>query len=205
MGGKLPSTADRRVQRTRRALREALVALILERGWEGFSVQDVCDRADVARSTFYTHFADKEELVGGGFEDLRRGLRAQLAAAAASRAAARFSRGLIEHAHEQRRLFLAVVGKRSGHLVQRRFRELVLGLVREDLADPARRRAAAGRRGRLRRRRVPRAPHLVARGEEPIPPEEVDALFHELVDPVLAAAARPDGTSRAPRGDRGDG
>jgi len=57
MGGKLPEKDDRRVQRTRRALREALVALIVERGWEGFSVQEVCERADVGRSTFYTHFA----------------------------------------------------------------------------------------------------------------------------------------------------
>lgn len=189
MGGKLPSTADRRVQRTRRALREAMVALILERGWDGFGVQELCDRADVARSTFYTHFADKEELVGGSFDDLRRSIRAQVAAggAAAARPLA-FSRGLVEHAHEQRRLFLAVVGKRSGLLVQRRFRELVLDLVREDL-EPV---LPAG----------PRRAALVAfvagaflelltwslEARSPPSAAETDALFRELVEPVLAAA-----------------
>ncbi len=187
MGGKLPGTADRRVQRTRRALRDALVALILERGWERFTVQDVCDRADVGRSTFYTHFADKEELVGGGLEDLGRALRAQLAASGRTGPLG-FSRGLIEHAHEQRRLFLAIVGKKSGHVVQRRFRELVLELVREDLATVL----AAG----------PRRDAVVAfvagafielltwslEARSSLAPEELDTLFHELAEPVLAEA-----------------
>ena len=52
---------DRCVQRTRDSLRAAFVALMAERGWDRVSVQDVCDRANVGRSTFYTHFADKEE------------------------------------------------------------------------------------------------------------------------------------------------
>lgn len=44
---------DRRVRKTRRLLHEALVTLILERGWDAVSVRDVCERADVGRSTFY--------------------------------------------------------------------------------------------------------------------------------------------------------
>jgi AcrR family transcriptional regulator len=192
MGGKLPSTADRRVQRTHRALREALVALITERGWDGFSVQDVCDRADVGRSTFYTHFADKEELVGGSFEDLRRTLRAQAAAAsgAGSRPLA-FSRGLIEHAYEQRRLFLAIVGKRSGHLVQRKFRELVVGLVRDDLtgvlaAGPRRDAVAAFLAGAL----LELLTWSLESKAASLQPEGLDALFHQFAAPVLAEAGR---------------
>ena len=61
---------DRRVLRTRRQLRTALINLILERGWDAVSVSDVCARADVGRSTFYAHFADKEELLFSGFEEL---------------------------------------------------------------------------------------------------------------------------------------
>lgn len=63
-------TPDRRVQRTRRQLREALITLILERGWDAVSVRDVCEKADVGRSTFYVHFADKENLLLSGFDDL---------------------------------------------------------------------------------------------------------------------------------------
>jgi AcrR family transcriptional regulator len=135
MGSKEPSKTDRRVQRTRRTLRESLIALILERGWDGISVQDICDRADVGRSTFYLHFADKEELLVGGFADLRRMLRSDRTTAAGPSAQPfRFVLGMIEHARENHRLFLALVGKRSGQLVLQRFRELVLDLIREDLA-----------------------------------------------------------------------
>jgi AcrR family transcriptional regulator len=201
MGTKAPSTADRRVRRTRRSLADALLALMIERGWEGFSVQDLCERAGVGRSTFYTHFADKEELVTGTLGDLRRDLRAQLAAAGAARRPLAFARGLIDHAHEQRRLFLAIMGKRGGFVVQRGFRELVLDLVREDLggalpAGPAAEAAipfVAGAFIELL--------NWSLEARRPLPPEEVDAIFHQLSEPVLAAAARRDGTGRA-RGDR---
>jgi AcrR family transcriptional regulator len=132
MGAKTPKTSDRRVQRTRRTLREALIELILERGFETTSVQDVCERADVGRSTFYMHFADKEDLLLGGFEDLRKALRHQLAASPAG-SPLPFAHGMIQHAYEQQRLFRALVGKRTGQVVLRRFRELVLTLVAEDL------------------------------------------------------------------------
>ena len=53
---------DRRTRRTRRALRDALVALILERGYAGLTVEDISERADVARATFYSHYRDKDDL-----------------------------------------------------------------------------------------------------------------------------------------------
>ena len=61
---------DRRVGRTRKALKEALTDLILERGYEGVTVQDVIDRADVGRSTFYAHFVDKDDLLMAILADL---------------------------------------------------------------------------------------------------------------------------------------
>jgi AcrR family transcriptional regulator len=61
---------DRRVSRTRRALKEALTDLILEKGYEAVTVQDVIDRADVGRSTFYAHFIDKDDLLMAILADL---------------------------------------------------------------------------------------------------------------------------------------
>jgi AcrR family transcriptional regulator len=61
---------DPRAQRTRRQLHEALLALIAERGYEAVTVQDVLDRAGVARSSFYAHFRDKEDLLFAGFKDV---------------------------------------------------------------------------------------------------------------------------------------
>jgi AcrR family transcriptional regulator len=133
MSMKTANPDDRRVLRTRRMLREALIELIIERGWEEVSVQDVCDRADVGRSTFYTHFADKEELLLGGFDDLRKMLRAQKPVVGGEKLA--FVRGLIEHARDHSRLFRAIIGKRAGHAVEKRFRQTVSSLVRDDLDD----------------------------------------------------------------------
>ena len=64
------SRPDRRVGKTRRALKEALTDLILERGYEAVTVQDVIDRADVGRSTFYAHFMDKDDLLMAILADL---------------------------------------------------------------------------------------------------------------------------------------
>ena len=62
---------DRRVERTRQLLQNALSELIMEKGYEKVTVQDVIDRANVGRSTFYAHFEDKEQLLLSGFEPLR--------------------------------------------------------------------------------------------------------------------------------------
>jgi Bacterial regulatory proteins, tetR family len=47
---------ERRIQRTQHSLRSALMELIQEKGFESLSVQDIIDRANVARATFYAHF-----------------------------------------------------------------------------------------------------------------------------------------------------
>ena len=184
MGQPLPNPQDRRVLRTRRALREALVDLLAERGWDGFTVQDICDRADVGRSTFYLHFADKEELVGGSLEDLGRVLRAH--AAGTGRPLA-FTYGLIEHALDQRRLFLVVVGKESGHVVQRKFRAMVLQLVGEDLAasqpaGPHRDAVVAFLAGALLEFLA-----WALESRTPLTAAELDAMFHRLAGSLLAA------------------
>jgi AcrR family transcriptional regulator len=59
---------DRRIAKTRHALREALMALIAERGYEHITVQDITERADLARTTFYLHFSDKDDLL---FQSMR--------------------------------------------------------------------------------------------------------------------------------------
>ena len=53
---------DRRSQRTRQALGDALVELMMEKGYDAVSIKDIIDRANVGRSTFYSHYADKDGL-----------------------------------------------------------------------------------------------------------------------------------------------
>jgi AcrR family transcriptional regulator len=60
---------DQRVRRTRDALGDALVELMHQKPFADITVQHVLDRAGVSRSTFYTHFSDKDDLFLSDMED----------------------------------------------------------------------------------------------------------------------------------------
>jgi AcrR family transcriptional regulator len=53
---------DRRVHRTRELLQKALIELISKRGYDAITIQDIVDRANVGRTTFYQHYSSKDEL-----------------------------------------------------------------------------------------------------------------------------------------------
>ncbi len=56
---------DRRSERTRQLLSEAMVALIREKDYSAITVNDIIERANVGRSTFYAHYRDKDDLFMG--------------------------------------------------------------------------------------------------------------------------------------------
>jgi AcrR family transcriptional regulator len=53
---------DRRVKKTLQLLQNALIELIPEKGYDAVTIQEILDRADVGRSTFYAHFENKDEV-----------------------------------------------------------------------------------------------------------------------------------------------
>jgi AcrR family transcriptional regulator len=53
---------DRRVRRTRELLQKTLIELISERGYDAITIQDIVDRANVGRTTYYLHYRSKNEL-----------------------------------------------------------------------------------------------------------------------------------------------
>lgn len=73
-----PRKEDRRIQRTRALLREALFSLIVEQGYPSISIQDIADRANVARTTFYLHYTDKDQLLFTSLRDLYNELLSQV-------------------------------------------------------------------------------------------------------------------------------
>ena len=125
-------TQDRRVGRTRTLLRDALMALILEKGYEVVTIQDIIDRADVGRATFYAHFADKQQLLLSGFEELRAFLSQQHSHASGEHKLS-FSLGMFEHACSYRPVYRALVGKQSGAIVRQHMQQLLADLVRDEL------------------------------------------------------------------------
>lgn len=104
-----PDRTDRRIDRTVTSLRKALIGLILEKHYDSITVQEIIDRANVGRSTFYTHFRDKEDVLVG---DWKRFLDMMVAHIDFQKAASgRFIpiRELIHHLKEYHALYRALV------------------------------------------------------------------------------------------------
>ena len=59
---------DRRSHRTQQALMDALIALLTVKSYNEISINDIIDRANVGRSTFYAHYQTKDDLLKSGFE-----------------------------------------------------------------------------------------------------------------------------------------
>jgi AcrR family transcriptional regulator len=128
---------DRRVRRTRRSLREALVALIVERGYEKVTVQEVLDRADIGRSTFYAHYRDKDALFAACFDDLRADLERELAATVDGPSHDDPTRPIgvmFEHAYANQRVYQALCGFSGATAGTRLLHGLVLDSLRDHLA-----------------------------------------------------------------------
>jgi AcrR family transcriptional regulator len=127
-----PAKVDRRVRRTRELLRNALYSLVLERGYERITVQDIIDRADVGRSTFYAHFHDKEELLLSGFEEVRDAFTAEHGPASQHES---WTAAVFDHVSRSAQLYLAMVGKQGAEIAKRYFHELLTDLVRAHLQE----------------------------------------------------------------------
>ena len=54
---------DRRIQRTRQLLRDALMQLVQEKGYDTVTIQDITERANLGRTTFYLHYQSKDDLL----------------------------------------------------------------------------------------------------------------------------------------------
>ena len=124
---------DRRVSRTKRSLKDALTDLILEKGYEAVTVQDVIDRADVGRSTFYAHFLDKDDLLMATLADLdvpspdTTGWQPDDPAFG-------WTLDLFRHFGSGKRLFKAVASGDSGALARRETTQRLEQLVRAELS-----------------------------------------------------------------------
>jgi AcrR family transcriptional regulator len=178
---------DRRVRRTRTAIHQALISLMREKGYDAVTVTDIIDRADVGRSTFYTHFTDKSDVLDESLTGLGEFLRAHRDTGGLFG----FSLAMFEHAHERRPLLQALLGRRGGSIVQDRITRLLSDLVREEVTA-----LTAGRQPSVPAELIVTGVvgaylALLARWldeTETRSPHEMDAAFRLLVLPGVRAA-----------------
>jgi AcrR family transcriptional regulator len=187
---------DRRVARTRGMLHQALLSLILEKGYEAISVEDICERANVGRSTFYAHFASKDDLKRSGLEHLRRELLDRHRSASASEQASTgplgFSLPMFEHARDHMHLYRALVGSEGGAIALDTIRKTLCDFVRSELATTQDKDLAGV---------VPRefmVQHIVGaymavltwwlEGGAKLPPRRMDEVFQRLMSEGIASS-----------------
>jgi AcrR family transcriptional regulator len=109
--------ADRRSQRTYRLVSSAFAELLVEKPYEEILVQDILDRADIGRTTFYAHYFDKEDVLGSIVEQELELLTSQISHAAAKQRVVP-SLELFEHAyHSENQQFRALMRSRAGEFL----------------------------------------------------------------------------------------
>jgi AcrR family transcriptional regulator len=173
------SQEDRRIRRTRDALGDALLSLLEEVPFESIKVEDVLARAGVARSTFYAHYANKDDLLLSDVDDFFE--RASSLLERTHEASERVApvRELFAHVADERRFVEALLASRHG--------PELLRLGREHFARAIARRLAARGVGDEAALGQALAGALFAlllgwlEKAAPSSPEEIDAIFHRLV------------------------
>jgi AcrR family transcriptional regulator len=180
---------DRRVARTRAMLQQAHISLILEKGYEATTVEDICDAADVGRSTFYAHYTSKDDLRRSGLEHLRKELVERQRETLATPGDIRdrslgFSLTMFEHARAHIDLYKALVGGRGGAVALGAIRQMLSDLVRRELAAAVDKKSAEFIPRELVVQYVVGAFMAVMTwwldGGAKLPPHRIDAMFRRL-------------------------
>lgn len=176
---------DRRVRRTRDRLGDALVELVQEKPFDSITVQDLLDRAGVARSTFYVHYRDKDDLLLSDVDEFFESLATMLSRRGDRSDRVAPVREFFGHVAQQRRLLAALTDAGRIHDL--------FELGRGHFARGIDRRLAELPRGRGidRERRVALGHayagallallHWWIHSNMPETPEQIDALYHGMV------------------------
>ena len=177
-------TEDRRVRRTKQRLNDALNELILEQGYDRITVQDLIDRADVGRSTFYAHFETKDDLLMGQMVQLQEEMGWALSGDRPLTGSVVGSLPLFQHLAEHHEQFKAMIGSRGIQMVSEAVHDSLCRYITEELE----RRGARGERhaapidaraGFLAGSLMAFATWWLDRGM-PYSPEQMDEMFQEL-------------------------
>lgn len=188
---------DRRIQRTRQLLRSALMDLIADQGYDTITVQQIIDRANIGRSTFYAHYRDKDDLLIRGMDDTIHSLISDLEHDSDNRPVSGDHmilcvEPLFRHTIEHFRLHKAILGGQGIEIIVRRIQKHLSQHIQEQLAK------------HLSENRPPTIPieiiaiHLANSvmnllrwwfdNNKPYTPAEMDRIFQELTMPGVWAS-----------------
>jgi AcrR family transcriptional regulator len=190
---------DRRVERTRTHLHEALMSLIRQKDYDDIVVKEILDEANVGRSTFYAHFRDKDDLLVSGIHEMlqpARSVRGTFSGKPYEELIS-FSLPIFEHHYEHRRSGEGRVGARGRAILHEHLQRVLAARIDRKIKDVV--------RGQRKRTAGNIPPDLLVGflastfvlvlnwwldGECVLSPGQVNELFRTLVLPTLAAFSR---------------
>jgi AcrR family transcriptional regulator len=113
---------QRHRQRTRNQLIQAAIELVLEKGYETVTVQDITDRADLGRGTFYIHFKGKEDVIWSAIQDGLQATKAEAHNQFADKPLPRQAEyygylKIFQHANRNRALYQVMLGEQGSALL----------------------------------------------------------------------------------------
>jgi AcrR family transcriptional regulator len=117
---------ERRSLQTRNLLIQAALQLVLEKSYEAISIQDITDRADLGRGTFYIHFKNKEEVFWTAFQEFFQELERAAHKALDRRMPQVEYYGLLNiflHAGKNRDLYRVMLGKQGSAILTTRVQD----------------------------------------------------------------------------------
>lgn len=180
---------DRRSQRTIRLINAAMIDLLSEKRYTDITVQDILDRADVGRSTFYTHYYDKEDVFEGVAEQMLASFNQQLQQAEAGQLLPALE--LFRHVQEGQRLFQNLLGGQGEEMIWKAVQTILSRSIEQSLVSM------------LVGKRPPSVPLAVMaqylagaflnllkwwiEAEMPYSPERMDEIFQQLALPGVLA------------------
>lgn len=131
---------DRRVRRTRDALQKALISLILDKGYEALTIEEICAAANVGRSTFYAHYTSKDDLKRSAIDEHLRTLfqqrrNAHSGGAADGQQPVSPTLAILEHAREHRDYCRAMVRGDSATLAVETIRNALADHMRQEIRE----------------------------------------------------------------------
>ena len=181
---------DRQSKRTQLLLGNALVELMMEKGYDAISVKDIIERANVGRSTFYAHYQGKDDLFVSQLDRVLEALTGHAADGVSAENPYFPSLGLFQHVQQQYKLFKILSWGSGADLMIKHFQKSLSDKIERQLR-------AAGQGFDLP---IPIMANFMAGSFLSIlrwwldnkmvhSPEEIDKMFRNLTMPGIEAAA----------------
>lgn len=127
---------DQRIDNTYAALQSSMRGMLAKSTWDKITIQDLCTNAGVSRTTFYTHFKDKEDLLDSLLLMFEGAMLTDNNSRSLSKTGTfRFLPILLNHVHGNRQLFAKTNSSIGGYPVATRFVKMIGKLVEAEINE----------------------------------------------------------------------